>query len=173
MTLDVRIQAQSLQGVVAALDARQFSAYARVPVNDAMRKATVIVKNAARRELGPHRRTGKMRSRIRTKVWGSGVYRQYGVKSTGVGSNLIAGGVGPHPITAGGRVMPMWGGKGAWKGGKGRGIEGFARRVEHPGFPADPFFDRAIDESAPEVNRLLDAAARQIADNLAAAINRR
>jgi hypothetical protein len=172
MSLDMRIQATSLTGVVSVLTPRQFTRYAKGPVNEAMRKATVLVKNAARRELGSHRRTGKMRSRIRTKTWGGGAFRKYGVKSTGVGSNLIVGGVRPHSITAGGRVMPMWGGRGAWKRGQGSGIEGFARRVEHPGFPADPFFDRAIDQSAPEVNALLDAAARQIAANLAAAIGR-
>ena len=162
-------QTGDLALVIRTLERTRFQSVIAAPMVRAQKAAVVLVKNAARRELGSHRRTGKMRSRIRTRYQGSGLRFVAGVKSTGVGSNLIAGGVRPHAI-APGRVMPMWGGRGAWKKGAGLGITGFARKVEHPGFPADPFFERAIDSTQGEVQALIQQAADGMVRDLAAAM---
>ena len=63
--------------------------------------------------------------------------------------------------------MPIHAGKGAWKGGKGYGVTGFATAVQHPGFPGDPFFGRAIEGSRDEITRLVAAAGGAMVAELA------
>jgi hypothetical protein len=145
------------------------------PINAAQKEVTRITKNAARREVARHRQSGKLRSLIRTRNRGSGFALVAGVKSAGGVSNLIVGGVVPHRIAPGG-VMPLWGGRGSFftPGGKVRknfaGITGFASVVQHPGFAADPFFARAIDDTEAERNRILQDAADGMARDLARAL---
>jgi hypothetical protein len=142
----------------------------------AQKESVRLVKNAARRQAARHRGTGRMRSQIRTKGWGRGIRYIAGVKATGVGSNLIVGGVGRHTIGgAGGPVMPFWSGRGQMfnksgsvKKGNGAGITGFSRVVEHPGFAADPFFDRAIDETQGQRDQLMQTAITGVVRDLAA-----
>lgn len=160
------VDTRHLRAAVEKLDHPNVERIALPIIRKAARAAVRIVRNTARRELGSHRQTGKMRGRIRTKFWGRGWQFAAGVKSTGPQTNLIVGGVRPHEITSGGRLMPMWAGRG-----KGRGIEGFARYVgDHPGFAGDPFFKRAIDVTEPKVQQLLDAAVTDIARAVAQSI---
>ena len=109
-----------------------------------------------------------MSSNVRVRFRGFGMDTVAGVRSTGSGSNLIAGGVRPHHIEAGGGPMPMWGGKG-----KSAGITGFARAVEHPGFAADPFFTRGVRKAAPEINAITQKSADVMVKELAYRMGRK
>jgi hypothetical protein len=131
------------------------------PVAKALRDSANAVRRSVRAELKPHRRTGKMISNVRTKYRGYGVDLIAGVRMTGVGSNLIVGGVRPHSI-APGKIMPMFDGAG-----KGSGITGFATAVEHPGFPPDPVFARGVQKAAGAIQAAIDAAAATMAADLA------
>lgn len=116
--------------------------------------------NAARRNIRarakPHKRTGRMADHVRTRFRGRGMDQVGGVRATGSGSNLIVGGVKPHRIA--GSLMPMW---------KGGSIEGFSRAVEHPGFAADPFVDKGIEDTRPEAGRVFAHTAETMAKALA------
>lgn len=165
------VDTRQVRKAVEAFDHANVERIASVRLRRAAQAGVRLTRTAARRELGAHRQTGRMRGRIRTKFWGRGMAFAAGVKSTAPQSNLIVGGVKPHSITAGGKVMPMWAGRGAWKSGEGRGIEGFTRRVErHPGFAGDPFFKRAIDQTTDAIERLLDEAVKDIAADVARSI---
>ena len=166
------IESDDFARAARAIDQSHFPRTAGRSIAPAMRQAVNLVRQRARAELRPHRKSGRMAGRIRVRVKGSGLATVASVKATGAGSNLIVGGVKPHRITGrSGGVMPLYGGKGkALTTRGGLAIEGFARAVEHPGFPADPFFHRAIEGSSDDINRLLDAAGKQIAKDLATAM---
>jgi hypothetical protein len=156
-----------LQRWIDTLDKATVQQVVGLHVVPAQKESVRLVKNAARRNAAGHRRSGKMHSGIRTKGWGGrGIRYIAGVKATGIVSNLIVVGARPHRIA--GPVMPMWGGKGAWKGGRGAGITGFRRVVEHPGFSGDPFFARAIDETEGQRTHLMQLAVNAMAADLAA-----
>lgn len=167
------IDTRRLQQALKSFDSPTIERIAVPRLRKAAQAGARLTKNLARRELGSHRQTGRMRSRIRTKWWGTGWGFAAGVKTTAPQSNLIVGGVRPHAITAGGKIMPMWNGRGAFRKGEGRGITGFTRKVEnHPGFAPDPFFQRAVDKTTATIERLLDAAIADIASDLAKDIQR-
>lgn len=126
-----------------------------------LKQAANAVRRNVRAMLKPHNKTGKMRDRVRTRFVGHGMGFVAGVKTTGSGSNLVIGGVAPHRI-APGRVMPLWEGKGTKAG-----ITGFARAVEHPGFPADPFFRKGINASTDEIQAILRRSTETMAKELA------
>lgn len=167
------VTSPDLRRAVAALDAAKLPARMSKPLTAGMRQAVRVYRNSVRKEASGHRVTGKMRDRIRTKFWGRGTSFRAGVKSTGVGTNLVVNPVREHQITAGGKAMPMWGGRGSWKKGAGRGITGFAQSVQHPGYRGDPFFARGIDAVQPEIDMIIQGIADQIAHDIAAAINGR
>jgi len=171
----ITVDSPDLDRAIAALDARGWDRAALPPVRNAIRKSINLVRKYVRAEAAPHRRSGKMRDRVRTRFSGTSTGWAFwgGMKSTGAPSNLIVGGVKPHAIAAGGAVMPMWEGRGKWRKGEGRGVTGFARRVEHPGFAADPFVDRGIDRARPELQAFFDAAAATMAKELAYRMERR
>jgi hypothetical protein len=102
-----------------------------------------------------------MRDRVRVRIRGIGLDTTAGIKTTGSGSNLIIGGVKRHAISPG-VVMPLYQGKG-----RGLGITGFARAVEHPGFPADPFFHRGVVKSKGDAQDIVKASAKTLASELA------
>ena len=143
-----------------ALEHGHFSATAGKPMNTAIRKSANTARNHIRAELKRHRRTGKMRDAVRVKVKGRGL-DTVGKVLTGAGSNLIVGGVRPHPITSS-SPMPLWGGRG-----KSASINGFATAVEHPGFAGDPYVYRGIKASEGEIQALLDEAGRSLVKALA------
>lgn len=149
-----------------ALEHAGFERQAGRTVAWAIRRSINVVRRNVRAELKPHSKSGKMRDRIRTRFSGLGMDFVGGMKSTGVASNLIVGGVQPHPIAAG-KVMPLWAGKGAFRAGNGAGITGFASAVQHPGFAADPFVKRGIARSAPAINEILDTSAATMVRELA------
>lgn len=141
-----------------------------------MRVMANTVRNQARRELRvrhPHSR--RMRDHIRPKVYGRPRTwdRSWAVRTTGVGSNLIVGGVRPH--TYGGTLMPIYMGSGRFltaggnlsRGGAGAGITGFTRSVRHPGFAPDPFFDRGITAAEPVIREQQRMATENMAAGLA------
>lgn len=132
----------------------------------AIRRSINLVRRNVRAELKPHSKSGKMRDRVRTRFTGVGMDFVGGMKSTGVASNLIVGGVKPHPIAVG-KVMPLWAGKGAFRGGNGAGITGFAASVQHPGIHADPFVKRGTDKSMPGIQHILDESAATMVRELA------
>ena len=132
-------------------------------MNQAIRKSVALISKATRAEAGSHRRTGSMRRKIRYRVTGRGL-DTVGRVLTGRGTNLIVGGVRAHPITSS-NPMPLWAGRG-----KSATIEGFASAVQHPGFAADPFMDRAVKRSVPSVIGLLDAAGQEIVSALASSM---
>ena len=68
--------------------------------------------------------------------------------------------------------MPLWSGRGAFRGGAGRGITGFATVVQHRGFSADPFMRRAIDKSEREIEGYIQTAANSMVRDLAEAMKR-
>jgi hypothetical protein len=128
----------------------------------AARRIVNLVRRNVRAEMKHHRRTGRMRDRVRTRFKGFGLGMEAGVKTTGAASNLIVGGVRPHQIIAEGKVMPLWVGRG-----KAASVQGYARVVEHPGFGADPFFFRGHMKSLPEINVILNKSAETMAAELA------
>lgn len=149
-----------------ALTAAKFGRIAGTATGKVIRASVNVIRKNVRAELRPHNKTGRMRDRIRTRIRGRGLGTEGGVRATARGTNLIVGGVSQHSIAVG-KVMPMWMGKGAWKGGKGAGVTGFAMSVEHPGFGADPFVDRGIEKSMPQVTALIQQAADSMVKTLA------
>ena len=127
----------------------------------AARRIVNLVRKNVRAELKPHTKTGKMRDRVRVRISGFGLDTVAGVKTTGSGANLIVGGVQPHTISPG-RVMPLWSGKG-----RNSGITGFARAVQHPGFPADPYFHRGYVKSKAAIHDIVKASTDTMASELA------
>jgi hypothetical protein len=167
------VDARDFQKAVRGLEKRGWDATAGKNVVHAMRLILNVVRRTTRGELRPHNKTGRMRDRIRIKFVGRGMDASGSVRANGPGVNLIVGGVKPHPITAGGKVMPMWGGKGKLKtSGAGAAVEGFATRVEHPGFKGDPFFARGIGLARPEVPGILQASIDAIAAETAEHLKR-
>jgi hypothetical protein len=140
-----------------ALTAAHFEKVAGKIVAGALRADANLVRKNVRAELRPHRRTGKLRDKVKVKFNGFGLKTVAGVRSTGAQSNLIAGGVRPHAISPG-KVMPLW---------RGGSISGFATAVQHPGFGADPFFSRAVRKSLAEIDRIGQEAIDQMARELA------
>lgn len=157
---EVTVTSKDFQRAGKALERGHFSATVAKPLNTAIRKSANVARNNIRVALGPHRRTGKMRGRVRVKVTGRGL-DTVGKVLTGAGSNLIVGGVRPHPIVSA-TPMPLWGGRG-----KGAGITGFATAVEHPGFGADPYVDKGIARSQGDIQNILDAAGQALVAALA------
>jgi hypothetical protein len=164
--MTLTIDAREYQKAAEALTKAGYERVAGRTAAYAIRRAINVVRRNVRAELKPHNKTGKMRDRVRTRFLGRGLDLVGGMRSTGVGSNLIVGGVRPHPI-ASERAMPMWAGKGAWKGGSGAGITGFVRTVEHPGLKADPFVHRGIVRSSGAIQEIVNASSRTMARELA------
>jgi hypothetical protein len=156
------IDAEAFRKAAQALEKEGFDRAAGRTLAYGLRQSGNAIRRKVRAELRPHRRTGKMISNVRVKVVGWGMNQKVGVRATGSGSNLIAGGVRPHAITRDGGAMPIWAGKG-----KSAGITGFATAVQHPGFPGDPFFERGIHAAGPEVNAILQKSAETMAKELA------
>lgn len=158
------IDASDFRAAIEATTREGYRKAASKPVHTAMRASANAVRRHVRAKLKPHRRTGKMSSNVRIRFRGYGLSMMAGIRATGSGGNLIAGGVKPHRIEPG-KVMPLYEGRG-----KSTGITGFARAVEHPGFAADPFFDEGVKAAAPEINALLRGAIDGIASNMANAM---
>jgi hypothetical protein len=154
------VDASDFDKAAKALEKAGFERQAGRTAGWALRRIANLVRANVRKELGPHRRTGKMRDRVRVRIAGQGLKMVAGVKTTGSGSNLIVGGVRPHTIA--GPVMPLWTGRG-----RSSTVTGFARAVEHPGFPPDPFFHRGFVKSKPAIQDILKASAKTMASELA------
>jgi hypothetical protein len=171
----ISITSPDIDHAIRELSARGWDKAALPTMRNLVRRTVNTVRKNVRAQAAPHRKTGKMRNSVRTRFAAqSSGWRFYGsMRVTGAVANLIVGGVVPHRITAGGAVMPMWTGAGKWKRGEGRGIIGFARAVEHPGFAADPFVDRGIDESRPAIQGYMDDAVKTMAKELAYRLERR
>lgn len=163
------VDATDFHKAAQALEKTNMERLAGRPISKALRASANALRRNARAELKGHRKTGRMRDHIRTRFRGRGLDMVAGVRSTGSPSNLIVGGAKAHPISSD-KPMPMWEGRGAWKGGKGAGITGFARAVEHPGFRADPFFARAIDKTEGTINDSVQQAADEMVAMLADAL---
>jgi hypothetical protein len=158
------IDASDFRAAIRATESGAFPKVASKPVHATMRALANAVRRHVRGRLKPHRRTGKMASNVRVRFRGYGLNAMAGVRAVGSGGNLIAGGVQPHRIEPG-RIMPLYEGRG-----RSAGITGFARAVEHPGFAADPFFDKGVQDAAPEINALLQGTVDAIAERMAAAM---
>ena len=148
------IDNRDFEQAASALEKRHFEAAAGIAIKPSFKAMANLVRKNTRAELKRHRRTGRMRDRIKYRFKGRGLDLQAQIRSTGPQSNMIVGGVQPHAIVATGRPLPMWVGRG-----KSAAVEGFAQAVEHPGFPADPFFHRGIVKSMPEIHRHVQQAA--------------
>jgi hypothetical protein len=144
----------------------EFDPIAAKVVSTALRQSGNVVRNSVRKEAAPHRRTGKMRGQVRMKMKGRGLRTTARVSAGGSAAGLVIRGVKPHPI-APGKVMPLWGGRGRLTLTGGRGIEGFATAVEHPGFDADPFFARGMMAAMPQVHTIIGQGAATLASDLA------
>ena len=156
-----------LEKAARALDKGEFKATAGKPINVAIRKASNLVRQRARAEARPHRKTGKMAGAIRVRITGRGLDTAGSIKATSGIANIIVGGAQPHRI-AGHGIMPLYGGKGrALTTRGGSAIEGFATVVQHPGVKADPFFHRAIEGTRPDIEAFLEAAGTAIVHDLA------
>ena len=167
----ISLDTSDFEKAAKALERSKFTSLAARSVSPAFRASVALVRNTARREIAGRRHTGKLRAGIRSRVRGRGLNMEASVKATGVGANLIVGGVREHRI-APGRLMPLWAGRGAFRRGAGSGITGFATAVQHPGFPADPFFRRAIDKSENAIQGYIQTAADSMVRDLAAAMKR-
>lgn len=154
LTFDTR----EFEQAAKALERAGFERQAGRTTAWALRRIVNLVRKNVRAEMRSHRKTGKMRDRVRVRMHGIGLKAVGGVRSTGSQTNLIVGGVRPHAIA--GQVMPLY------ASGRG-GVEGFARSVEHPGFAADPFFRRGHLRSVPEINAIAKKAADTMAKELA------
>jgi hypothetical protein len=165
----ISIDDSELQRAIANLTAKGFEAAALPPLRNATRKSINAVRRHVRAEARGHKRSGRMARNVRTRFTRMSAGWQFtgAMRATGAPSNLIVGGVKPHAIALGGRVMPMWGGKGKWSKGAGAGVEGFARKVQHPGFAADPFVDRGIDRASEEIHGYMNDAVQVMARELA------
>lgn len=164
-TAELSVTSDDLDRAIRQMDAKGWEKAALPTVRNVIRKSVNVVRKNVRSEARAHRKSGKMAGNIRTRfsATSTGWRFQGSVKATGAVANLIVGGVKPHHIALGGKVMPIWGGTGKWRGGEGRGITGFARAVDHPGFAGDPFVDRGIAESEPAIAGFMDEGAQTIA----------
>jgi hypothetical protein len=168
-TAELSVTSPDLDRAIAQLDAKGWERAALPTVRNVIRKSVNVVRKNVRSEARAHRKSGKMAGSIRTRfsATSTGWRFQGSIKATGAVANLIVGGVSPHHIALGGKVMPIWGGSGRrggqWRGGAGMGITGFARFVDHPGFAGDPFVDRGIAESEPAIAGFMDDGAKTIA----------
>jgi hypothetical protein len=167
MKPEMTITSPDIERAMAELTAKGWDRAALPPIRKAIRLSVNVTRKNVRSEARAHRRTGRMSGNVRTRMGGAGWRFTGAMRATGAPSNLIVGGVKPHPIDLGGKVMPIYGGRGAWKSGKGLAVEGFARRVEHPGFAPDPFVHRGIVRSGPAISGYLKDAAEEIARQLA------
>ena len=165
-TASVTVTSSDIDNAARSLTAAGYKRVAGAITAKAIRQSVNLIRKNVRAELKPHNKSGKMRDRIRVRFTGSQMTFVGGMKSTGVGSNLVVGGASAHAIQPG-KVMPMWQGRGAWKGGRGAGVTGFAARVEHPGFRGDPFVARGIDRSMPDIDAILQSSADNMVRELA------
>jgi hypothetical protein len=155
------VDAREFREAASKLTKAGFEKAAGRTVAWALRRSANLVRRNVRAFAKPHRRTGKMADKVRTRFTGAGMDFVAGVKATGAGSNLIVGGVRPHRI-APGKLMPLWAGKG-----KRAAVIGFARVVEHPGFEADPFVHKGIEASKPEIGDIFRKSAETMTSELA------
>lgn len=169
------ITSPELDNAIAQLTAKGWDKAALPTVRNVTRKSINVVRKNVRGQAKAHRRTGKMAGSVRTRFSAttSGWRFEGAMKVTSSVANLIVGGVQPHHIAAGGKVMPMWGGRGRWRGGAGAGVTGFARAADHPGFGADPFVNRGITASQPAIDGFMHDAAGTIAREYAYRMERR
>lgn len=165
------VDASAFDRAARALTSEGFEKQAGRTTAWAIKRMVILVRKNVRLALSGHRQTGKLRGGIRWRVRGAGIDAVGGVKTTGSVSNLIVGGVTSHEI-APGRVMPLWAGTGAFRGGRGAGITGFARVVQHPGFAADPFFSRGVQRSEGEMAVIIRKSTETMAKELAYRMSR-
>ena len=160
---DYTIDLKPFQKAASALDGKAYFRSQKKAISPAMRKAINRVRQLARLEARPHRKTGRMAGAIRTKMpWtGNSVMNAYAyVKANGGAAHLITGGVKPHKINSK-KPMYLWGFS---------GMTEFSRHVQHPGFRADPFFSRAVTSAEPDVSAYFQQAADELAASMAKAI---
>ena len=156
-----------LDKAARALESGRYKATAGKPINAAIRQASNLVRQRARAEARPHRKTGKMAGGIRVRITGRGLDTAGSIKATSGIANIIVAGAKPHGISGHG-VMPLYGGKGKVLTARGgAAIEGFATVVQHPGVKADPFFHRAIEGTRSDIEAFLESAGTAIVQDLA------
>lgn len=156
----------ALQRAVSAQVREGWYRQSGVTVATAAKQGAKVIHKQVRAEAAPHRRSGRMRGRIRTRFTGRS-WTFTAKVSTAAPANLIVGGTRPHEIVKADGVMPMWAGRGAWKRGTGSGIVGFRSEVMHPGTAPDPFVDRGIATAQPELQVIFDQTAKKMCDDLA------
>lgn len=116
-----------------------------------------LVADAVRARARRHTASGRMARQVSAKSSGRGAHRRVTVHAAGRVAHLITGGTRAHPI------RPLRA-DALRMAGVGRG---FAEAVRHPGTRADPFVDRGLDDSRPELARLDGLAADKINRELA------
>lgn len=116
-----------------------------------------------RRRRARHRVTGKGERMIGIRATGSGSGRVARVHAAGKVAAILAGGSRAHVIKpVAGRALQLVGTS-----------RGFAAAVRHPGTRADPFVEKGIDDTRADTESITDAAADELAVDVARKIGRR
>lgn len=161
------IDASAFRRAADALENNGFAKLAGPPVAMAIKQSAYAVRRNVRKELKPHKRTGRLHKDVRTKFQGAGLLFIAKVKSTGPVAHLIIGGVKPHTIgpppfrRGSATVLPIH------EGGSNGAVVAFSKVVEHRGFGGDPYFHRGVQRAAPEINELIRIAADAMCKELA------
>lgn len=167
MSEPFRVDASDFAKAAEALSRQGFETEAGKVAAATIRKGINAARRHVRAAAKPHRKTGRMSGNVRTSFTGRGLDLEGRVFAGGRVAHLITGGVKPHaepgPAKQG-HVMAIHG------PGRSGPVVAFARHVEHPGFGADPFFARGVDESHADIEAALQAGVDSLASDLAARI---
>lgn len=160
------IDASDFERAADALERAGFDRVAGGHAAKAVRASINAARKGIRGRARRHRRTGKMASRIRTRFDGRGFAIVGQVRAGGAVAHLIAGGTAPHAIEPiQGRVLAL--------AGRGGGIVGYARHVEHPGTAADPFVALGIADARPAMETAWQDAGEAMVAELAERMTKR
>lgn len=127
-------------------------------VSSAVRRSADVVQAHIKAEARRHKRTGRMESNIQQHRTGQGMGIVVRVEAGGSIAPLIVRGVRPHRETGHMRFEAS------------TGVVTFAKAIEHPGFPGDPFVTRGVRRARPEVKAILDRTIARMAASLATKI---
>jgi hypothetical protein len=171
------IDASAFDHAAAALERAGFERTAGSVAVKTLRKGANVVRKNVRAAVRRHRKTGRLSAGVRTKFTGAGMDFSARITSTGPIAHLIAGGVRPHeigppPYGRGSSSVMAIRASGAGRSGpvnkliKVSDAIGYATVVHNPGFAADPYFHKGVQNSLPEINALAKAGAEAMATEL-------
>lgn len=162
------IDARDFERAAAAMDQAGFDRVAGARAGQTIRKAANAVRRQVRATARPHRKTGRMASRISVRISGRGLDTEARVHAGGVAPIIVHGSKAHDLAPVNSRALAM-----STSGQAGGPLIGFASAVHHPGTRPDPFVARGIEQAQPELQQVIDQAAGALLAELATRIEGR